>query len=272
MRHSPHGRHPRSLQRLFGPLDPVYDWSTPPTRASIESGPSSIWRYAGAAPRRTAPEDARLAPGFTPLVPAPRLASAARVGELFLKLDTANPTHSFKDRVVAVAAAQGARARLHDARVLVDGEPRQRGRRARGGGGDRGGGVLPGRPRAGEAARDRASTARRSTRSTAPTTTARASRSSSRSSCRGGSSTSTCARFYAEGSKTLAYEIAEQLGWEQPDAVVCPIASGALFSKVDQGFGELRSLGLVDGARATAYGGQAEGCSPVATAFTASGR
>jgi threonine synthase len=77
--------------------------------------------------------------------------------------------------------------------------------------------------------------------------------------------------YYAEGSKTLAYEIAEQLGWEAPDAVIAPIASGALFSKVAQGFGELRRLGLVEGAPQL-FGGQAVGCSPVATAFADGGR
>jgi threonine synthase len=73
--------------------------------------------------------------------------------------------------------------------------------------------------------------------------------------------------YYAEGSKTLAYEIAEQLGWQLPDAVVIPIASGALYSKIGQGFGELARLGLVEGERPRLYGGQAEGCQPVATAF-----
>ena len=73
--------------------------------------------------------------------------------------------------------------------------------------------------------------------------------------------------YYAEGSKTLAFEIAEQLGWELPDAVVAPIASGAMFSKVHQGFGELLELGLVEGTTPRLFGGQAEGCSPVAKAF-----
>jgi threonine synthase len=73
--------------------------------------------------------------------------------------------------------------------------------------------------------------------------------------------------YYAEGSKTLAFEIAEQLGWELPDAVVAPIASGAMYSKVHRGFGELLELGLVEGERPRVFGGQAEGCAPVATAF-----
>jgi threonine synthase len=75
--------------------------------------------------------------------------------------------------------------------------------------------------------------------------------------------------YYAEGSKTLAFEIAEQLGWELPDAVIGPVASGALFSKVHQGFGQLLRLGLVDGETPRAFGGQAEGCAPVVTAFEA---
>ena len=73
--------------------------------------------------------------------------------------------------------------------------------------------------------------------------------------------------YYAEGSKTLGFEIAEQLGWTLPDAVVAPIASGSMFTKVHQAFAELRELGLVDGEQPRLIGGQAEGCSPVARAF-----
>ena len=73
--------------------------------------------------------------------------------------------------------------------------------------------------------------------------------------------------YYAEGSKTLAYELAEQLGWRAPDVVAVPIASGALYHKVGQGFAELRSLGLIDGPAPRLIGGQAEGCAPVAAAF-----
>ena len=94
--------------RCFGPLDPVYDWDDVErafTPEAIAAGPRSIWRYAPLLPVDP-PAEPRLAPGLTPLVPAPRLADALGVGELWLKLDTANPTHSFKDRVVAVAAAK----------------------------------------------------------------------------------------------------------------------------------------------------------------------
>ena len=96
-----------SAPRCFGPLDPVYDRErrATVTRESIEAGPPSIWRYARSCRSRRPPSSA-LAPGLTPLVRAPRLAEELGVGELWLKLDTANPTHSFKDRVVAVAAAK----------------------------------------------------------------------------------------------------------------------------------------------------------------------
>jgi threonine synthase len=73
--------------------------------------------------------------------------------------------------------------------------------------------------------------------------------------------------YYSEGSKTLAFEISEQLGWETPDAVIAPIGSGAMFTKVWKGFDQFRHLELVDGGMPKMFGGQAAGCDPVATAF-----
>ena len=94
--------------RCFGPLEPVYDWSgLSLTREQIEAGPRSLWRYEALLPT-PAPADSAAGPGWTPLISAPRLARALGVGEVLLKLDHANPTHSFKDRVVAVAAAKAA--------------------------------------------------------------------------------------------------------------------------------------------------------------------
>jgi threonine synthase len=75
--------------------------------------------------------------------------------------------------------------------------------------------------------------------------------------------------YYAEGSKTIAYEIAEQLGFELPDRVVAPIASGSLFTKVARGFEEWLEIGLIDGDLPVFNGAQAAGCSPVAQAFEA---
>ena len=97
-----------ACEKCWGPLEPVYDLDEIRprlTREKIATGPPSLWRYGALLPVET-PVDPRLPPGFTPLVQAPRLAEALGVRELWLKLDTANPTHSFKDRVVAVACAK----------------------------------------------------------------------------------------------------------------------------------------------------------------------
>src|SRR6476469_2996516 len=96
--------------RCFGPLEPVYDLDEIArviSRERIEAGPRSLWRYESLLPTPP-PGDGDIGPGWTPLVSAPRLARALGVGEILLKLDHANPTHSFKDRVVSVAAAKAA--------------------------------------------------------------------------------------------------------------------------------------------------------------------
>ena len=259
--------------KCFGPLDPTYDWNALRARVSrdsIEAGPPSIWRYADLLPV-DAPEEPRLAPGLTPLVPAQRLAEELGIGELWLKLDTANPTHSFKDRVVAVAArkaqelgfgtlscsstgnlagAVAARAAAEglEAAVFVpaDLEPEKLAAAA----------VYGPRIYAVDGTYDHCSRLSVELSFELPW----------------GFVNVNLRSYYAEGSKTLAYEIAEQLGWETPDAVAIPIASGALYHKVGQGFSELQALGLVDGETPALFGGQAAGCEPVATAFREGGR
>ena len=254
--------------RCFGPLDPVYDWDAlraTVTHERIAAGPASLWRYADLLPV-SAPSEPRLSPGFTPLQPAPRLAEELGVGELWLKLDTANPTHSFKDRVVAVAArkaqelglttlacsstgnlagAVAARAAAEglDAAVFVpaDLEPEKLAAAA----------VYGPTVYAVDGNYDHCSRLSVELSFELPW----------------GFVNVNLRSYYAEGSKTLAYEIAEQLGWTTPDVVAIPIASGALFHKVGQGFSELRALGLVNGSTPAFVGGQAEGCRPVATAF-----
>jgi len=259
--------------KCFGPLEPVYDRDEQRrtvTHASIEAGPRSIWRYAGLLPVAP-PAEQRLPPGLTPLIRAPRLESALGVRELWLKLDTANPTHSFKDRVVAVAAAKalelgrttlscsstGNLANAVAARAAAEGleavvlcpadlEPEKLIATS----------IYGAKIIAVDGSYDDCS--RLSVELSFELDWAfvnvglRA--------------------YYAEGSKTLAFEIAEQLGWELPDAVIAPIASGAMFSKVHQGFSELLELGLVEGTAPRLIGGQAQGCSPVATAFAEGGR
>ena len=257
-----------SCSRCFGPLDPVYDWDSlraNVTRERLAAGPASSWRYEELLPV-AAPEEPRLAPGFTPLVPAPRLAEEIGVGELWLKLDTDNPTHSFKDRVVAVAARKAQELGLTTLSCSSTGN-------------------LAGAVAARAAAEgleaavfvpaDLEPEKLAAAAAYGPTIYAvdghydHCSRLSVELSFElpWGFVNVNLRSYYAEGSKTLAYELAEQLGWSSPDVVAIPIASGALFHKVGQGFGELRSLGLLDGPPPRQIGGQAAGCSPVATAF-----
>jgi threonine synthase len=254
--------------RCFGPLDPIYDreeQARTVSRASIEAGPYSIWRYQQLLPV-AAPGDERLEPGWTPLVRAPRLATALGLRELWLKLDTANPTHSFKDRVVAVACAK---ALEHGATTLACSST----------------GNLANAVAA-RAAAEGLEAAILCPADLEPEKLIASAVYGPKIFAVNGSYDA-CSRltvelsfeldwafvnvqlrsYYAEGSKTLAFEIAEQLGWELPDVVVAPIASGALFSKVHQGFGELLQLGLVAGESPRLIGGQAEGCAPVAQAF-----
>jgi threonine synthase len=264
-----------ACDRCFGPLDPVYDWDElrrNATREAIEAGPTSLWRYAPLLPVAP-PSEPRFAPGLTPLVSAPRLAAALGVGELWLKLDTANPTHSFKDRVVAVATAKarelgvttlacsstGNLANAVAARAAAEGLEAA---------------VLC--PADLEPEKLLATAVYGATVYGVRGTYDDCSRLSVELSFEldWGFVNVGLRSYYAEGSTTLAYEIAEQLGWRLPDAVACPIASGALFTKLHQGFSRLRRLELVDEENGTPrlFGGQAEGCSPVAKAFAAEGR
>jgi len=259
-----------SCVRCFGPLEPVYDWSAVArevSREQIEAGPPSLWRYASLLPVAP-PPDAAGGPGWTPLVSAPRLASELGVGELYLKLDHCNPTHSFKDRVVGVASAKALEVGADTLACASTGN-------------------------LGNAVAARA--AKLGLRSVVlyPHTVepeklrATAVYGGEMVAVRG--SYDDCSRlvvelaseldwafvnvnlraYYAEGSKTLAFEIAEQLGWRAPDAVVAPVASGSLLTKLWQGFEQFRQLGLVDGPSPRIYGGQAAGCAPVAHAYAA---
>jgi len=235
------------------------------TPARVAEGPPSLWRYAPLLPVAP-PEEPRLAPGFTPLVPAPRLAEELGVGELWLKLDTANPTHSFKDRVVAVAARKAQELGLTTLSCSSTGN-------------------LAGAVAA-RAAAEGLEAALFVPADLEPEKLAAAAAYGPKLYAVDGHYDH-CSRlsvelsfelpwgfvnvnlrsYYAEGSKTLAYEVVEQLGWIAPDVIAIPIASGALFHKVGQGLSELRALGLLDGSQTRLIGGQAEGCQPVATAF-----
>jgi threonine synthase len=254
--------------RCFGPLEPVYDWdelASVVTRERIEAGPSSLWRYADLLPA-VPPPDAANAPGMTPLVPAPRLASALGIGEVYLKLDLANPTHSFKDRVVAVAAAKAKEFGLDTLSATSTGNLANAvGARAA---------ALGMRaiifcPAGLEAEKFKATTIYGATIYAVRGSYDDCSRlvSELAGEVDWGIVNVNLRSYYAEGSKTLAFEMSEQLGWETPSAVVMPIGSGAMFTKVWQGFQQFERLGLIEGGQPRLYGGQAEGCSPVASAF-----
>jgi threonine synthase len=252
----------------FGPLDPIYDWdelARTVSRETIAAGPTSIWRYAPLLPV-AAPAEARLAPGFTPLVRAPRLAEKVGVGELWLKLDTANPTHSFKDRVVAVAAAKARELGLETIACSSTGNLANAVAARAAAEGIEAAVFCPAdlEPEKLVATAVYGATiyAVRGTYDDCSRLTIELS-----FELPWGFVNVSLRSYYAEGSKTVAFEIGEQLGWQAPDAVVAPIASGSLYSKIAEGFDQLQRVGLVDAPTPRLFGGQAEGCSPVAAAF-----
>src|SRR6478609_6196956 len=267
--------------KCFGPLEVAYDHSrlggdVAELRRRIQGGPQNIWRYADFLPLAGGPPgpSGRLASrvglpaGCTPLIRADRLAERLGLREVWVKNDAANPTHSFKDRVVSVAvsrakelgyevlacastgnlansvAAHGAAlgmetyvfipSDLEEQKILATGVYGTNLVKVRGNYDDV----------------NRLCTELSAERDWAFVNV-------------------NMRPYYAEGSKTVAYEVAEQLGWRTPDRVVAPIASGSLFTKIAKGFQEFRALGLADGDQPTFNGAQAEGCSPVATAFEA---
>jgi len=255
----------------FGPLEATYDYdaiASTITRESIAAGPASIWRYGPLLPVE-APAGGALAAGWTPLIRAERLAAELGLGELWLKDDTRNPTNSFKDRVVAVALGKALEFGFKTAACASTGNLANAVAAAAARTGLASFVFVPSDLEAGKILT---------------------------TSVYGGNVVAIdgnyddvnrlCAElaaeypwafvnvnvrpFYAEGSKTLAYETAEQLDWQVPDHVVVPIASGSLLTKIHKGFDELHKVGLLaDPPDVRVSGAQATGCSPVATAFTA---
>jgi threonine synthase len=257
-------------ERCFGPLEVAYapreDVDVDALRRRIQAGPHTVWRYADFLP--VAPPTRGLAPGFTPLIRAHRLEERLGLNEVWIKNDAANPTHSFKDRVVSVAlararelgfttiacastgnlanavAAHAAAAGL-DSYVFIPADLEEQKIVATGVYGTR---LVAVRGNYDDV--NRLCTELSGERPWAFVNV-------------------NMRPYYAEGSKTLAFETAEQLGWELPDRVVAPIASGSLFTKIARGFEEWLELGLLEGAVPTMNGAQADGCSPVAQAYAA---
>jgi threonine synthase len=256
--------------QCFGPLEVSYDLGSldaAEVKRRIQAGPQNIWRYADFLPFEQAPRT-ELPTGCTPLVRADRLAERLGLGEVWVKNDAANPTHSFKDRVVTVALAKARElgyrvvacastgnlanavaahaaaaglesyvfipADLEEQKVLATGVYGTRLVKVRGTYDDV----------------NRLCTELSADREWAFVNV-------------------NVRPYYSEGSKTLAFEIAEDLGFELPDRVVAPIASGSLFTKISRGFEEWREVGLLEGELPAMNGAQPEGCSPVAQAFEA---
>ncbi|MDQ3931360.1 MAG: threonine synthase [Actinomycetota bacterium] len=253
----------------FGPLEVVYDEAVAATlsRTTIAAGPPNVWRYAPLLPViASGPLPTDLGSGFTPLVRAPRLAQRLGLGELWLKDDTRNPTGSFKDRVVSVAlaaarafgletiacASTGNLANSVAAHAAKAGMPAY---------------VLV--PHDLEQAKIVASAVYGANLVAVKGTYDDVNRLAAEvADARGWGFVNVNLRpYYAEGSKTLGFEVVEQLGWRLPDHVVVPIASGSQLTKVHKAFRELVRYGLVEEHPVRISGAQAAGCGPVATAF-----
>jgi threonine synthase len=255
-------------EQCFGPLEVSYDFSgldPEEARRKIQAGSRGIWRYSDFLPFEGRPGDP-LEPGLTPLIRADRLAERLGLGEVWIKNDAANPTHSFKDRVVAVAvakakelgfqtvacastgnlanavAAHSAAAGL-DSYVFVPADLEEQKLLATGIYGTNLVGIR--------GTYDDVNRLCTELSQTHPWAFVNVN----------------LRPYYSEGSKTLAFETIEQLGWKLPDRVVAPIASGSMFTKVAKGMSDWLQLGLVEGEMPTFCGAQALGCSPVATAF-----
>ena len=258
-------------EHCFGPLEVAYAERTSADpaglRRRIQAGPHSLWRYSDFLPVQAPPRGV-LPAGWTPLLKADRLAEQLGLREVWIKNDAANPTHSFKDRVVSVAMARARElgyqtvacastgnlanavaahasaaglesyvfipSNLEEQKVLATGVY--------------GGNLVKVRGNYDDV--NRLCTELAAEHEWAFVNI-------------------TMRPYYSEGSKTLAFETAEQLGFELPDRVVAPIASGSLFTKIARGFEEWLEIGLLEGELPAFHGAQAAGCSPVATAYEA---
>lgn len=252
----------------FGPVEVAYDYEAirrNATRASISAGPASLWRYRDFLP--VDPDAAvDIGAGFTPLVRARNLGKALGLENLYIKNDTVNPTWSFKDRVVAVASS---RARELGFEKLACASTGNLANSVSAHAAAAGMEAVVFIPHDLEAAKVLGSSIY------GPTLVkVRGNYDAVNRLCAELAGTYNWAfvnvnirPYYSEGSKTLGFEVAEQLGWRAPDHCVVPIASGSLFVKIRKGFQELWKAGLIDEPKTRMSGAQATGCSPVATAW-----
>jgi threonine synthase len=251
----------------FGPLEVLYDYqalSRDISRRRIQKGPLTIWRYRDLLPVDSEPVD--ISAGFTPLLKAENLGRVLGLKNLYIKNDCVNPSYSFKDRVVSVAAtkakefgfealacastgnlacsvaAHAARANMK-AYVFVPADLEQ--------GKILGAAIYGPTLVAVEGNYDEVNRLCSELADRYPWAFVNIN----------------IRPYYSEGCKTMGYEVAEQLGWRAPDNAIVPVASGSLLVKIRKGLNELHQLGLIGPVRTRMFAAQAEGCSPVVTAF-----
>ena len=255
-----------ACNECFGPLEVAYEPALV-TREDIQAGPNSMWRYEGLLPVVPgAGGRPGLQPGLTKLVRADNLAAALGARALWVKDDSGNPTHSFKDRVVAVALENARRLGYDTIACASTGNLANAVAAAAARAGLKSVVFVPSNLEAGKIV----TTAVYGgvlvaidgnyddvNRLCSEVAEARD----------WGFVNVNLRPYYAEGSKTVGFEIAEQLGWRLPDAIVSPIASGSLLTKVDKAFREFIGLGIVESRDYQVFGAQATGCSPVSQAF-----
>jgi len=252
----------------FGPVEVTYDYDgirKNVTRERIAAGPASLWRY-----RDFLPCDAGSAvdigAGYTPLVRARNLGKALGLNNLYIKNDTVNPTWSFKDRVVAVAASRARELGYDKLACASTGNLANSVSAHAAAAGMEAVVFIPHDLEIGKVI---------GSSIYGPTLVkVRGNYDAVNRLCAELAGSYNWAfvnvnvrPYYSEGSKTLGFEVAEQLGWRAPDHCVVPIASGSLFVKIRKGFHELYKAGLIDEPKTRMSGAQATGCSPVATAW-----
>ncbi len=251
----------------FGPLEVRYDYEAirnHVTTAHVAAGPSTIWRYRALLPVERRPVD--LGTGWTPLQRADRLADALGIRELWIKNDSVNPTFSFKDRNVSVAVNKALEFGFDTFACASTG--------------NLAGSVAGFAARAGlksyvfvpsdlEQNKLLSAAVYGTTLVTVDGNYDAVNRLCGQIADQygWGFANINLRPFYSEGSKTMAFEIAEQLGWHAPDAVVVPMAGASLLTKIHKGFGEMVKVGWLDEARTRLIGAQPDGCSPVVKAF-----
>ena len=256
-----------ACHECFGPLEIAYRFGDV-TRAQIEAGPANIWRYKALLP---VPDDIEsspnLEPGFTRLLEARNLATELGISRLWVKDDSTNPTNSFKDRVVACALSA---AREFGSKVFACPSTGNLANAVAAAGARAGIRTVVFIPSNLETPKQVNSAIFTENLVAVDGNYDDVNKLASEIAGEedGWAFVNVNVRpFYAEGSKTLGYEIAEQLGWRLPDQIVIPVASGSQLTKVHKAFQELITLGLVEDKPYKVFGAQAEGCNPVATAF-----